>query len=217
MITGLDLDTVKAYLGYAADDHTRDVQIQIFIDAALAALRAFTGRRFEYGQYRDTLRNRPDKMYTREWPLVSVEEVKVGDTVIDPTEYLVFKEDGQIYSKLGDWGHYCSRLWLDDPAFFTVLYTANSAALPGDIYLAVLNAIQGADTASKQLTTYGGLIKRVSVYDVGITDLAVPREGSVSAMRDVLEAQLSNYVDQVGAIGTWRLHESEFIGPVTSP
>ena len=211
-VFNITLSDVKAYLGYAESDTSRDVSLQLLLDAGYSALRSLLQRNLEYGLYTDTFQYRTWKMYLTESPIDQLIAVRQGVNLVDPSEYRVFKTSGMLV--FSSWANFRGvPNWVTDSEYVTVEYVGGYVDLPGDIKLALFNAVQAADNIQKQNTQYGGQVKRLSVYDVGVTDLAVPRDGSITTIESSLRSSLSTYLEQLGGLAGWMVHESEFAGP----
>jgi hypothetical protein len=204
----IELSTVKEMLGYDEDDETRDTVLTMLINGALQALKKLTGRNLEYGQYRDTFGYRTDRHYLMESPIVSVESVKLGTADVASSEYTVFNNSGRIEFRNCRGGLHT----LDMSSYLTIEYTAGYQTLPADLLMAVFAAIQAADNHSKQQSSYGGQVRRITVADVGSTEFAVQSGSAATAvLKDTLLAQLGDLVDVAPALGAGLLHESELI------
>lgn len=210
---GLTLEDVKAFLGYATLDTKRDAVLTALLYATLGALRIYTGRRLDYGTYRDTLHTFPQKIYLRETPVTRLHSVRDDIHELAHTDFKLFPETGLIDFKWQRPFYGGSRYgWADLNGYAVIEYVAGHPTLPGDMLLAVMAAIQAADTAQKHSLLYGGPLKRLTVYDVGVQEFANP--SSIAVINDTLAAQLASYQADGGyAIGTPNLHESEYLGP----
>jgi hypothetical protein len=207
----ITLNDVKSFLGYeqtdtspAAYDTSRDAILTVLLNGALAILKKLLGRNLERGTYRDTLEYQPQRLYLHEWPIVSITSIERGGVPIDPASYEAFLSKGYIFFKR------TVDRFSDETLFLKVVYIAGYETLPDDLFLAVMTAIQAADNANKQVGTQGGIIKRISVYDVGVTDYAIPKELN-SLMRETLESLLTPQIERAQSLGAPLLHESELI------
>lgn len=215
---GISLDTVRTYLGVEAigspNTTPRDLVYLALLNAALANLKRITGRNLVYGVYRDTFQQLETKLYLRE----NVEQlisVKASDQLVAEDQYRFFKSKGLLYFDNGwyaNWRGY-SRFGVRSSAFAEVTYVGGYTTLPPDMLMAVLSGVQAADNYLQQHNTYGGLVKRISVIDVGVTDIAVPTVVSTNVMQDTMSSQLIGYSiqDNPGFAG-WKLAESEYLG-----
>ena len=208
----IDLDELKAFLGYAPDDVSRDATLQLLADAGMAAMQELMGRKFDYGVYRDTYQFRSQKHYVIEWPIHDVLEVQSNVSVIEPSEYLLFKDKGLLHFKNFNTGYPFHREWAGDSGVFTITYAGGYETLPADLKLALFTAVQQIDSAQKLQLEHGGPVKRLSVYDVGVVDFATNANSSVTTIRNSLEILLAPQIAALTAMGTWLLHESEFVG-----
>lgn len=206
---GVTLATVKTYLGYDVDDDSRDAQLTILLDSAFDTLRLLTGRRLQRGVYRDTLEYWPSKVYLREFPIESVSEVKLGDTLLGVDQYRVFLDNGCVafYSQ---W--YAPTALYGPASYLTIEYVAGYTTLPGTYLMAIYNGIQAADLMLRQAAQYGGFAKRISVMDVGSIDILTPRDASSGVLKDAMAGQLGTTSFDAPSIGAPRLHESEYLG-----
>jgi len=207
---GIDVTAIKAFLGYDPTDTSRDAILLALLDASLKNLKDLTGRNLVYGAYRDTFSNFAQKTYLREWPVTLLHMVSTNLTEIATTEYRFFGASGLLHFH---WHRPSSRYFTDNGAYCYVDYVGGYTVLPGDMYMAVMSAIQAADNAQRQSLTYGGAIKRLTVYDVGVTDFGATST-SVSIIRDILTGQLSSMMSEY-AMGTPNLHETEYLGPAS--
>lgn len=211
------LQDLKAFLGYDTSGSptpvdARDPTLTMYLNAGFATLKRLTGRNLEYKLYRDTLAYQPQRVHLREWPVSYVYAVQRGGVDLDPSEYQVFMNQGYVYFK-NQYRHFRE---FGDQTFLTIDYVAGYEELPADMLLAVFSAIQGVDVAQKSLATSGGIVKRVSVYDVGVTDYYIPKEGSTSSqLQSTMEPLLGSLVSITAPeLGAPDLHEVEVLGDV---
>lgn len=219
---GFELHDVKTFLGYT--DTTKDAQLELLIDAALSTAKSVLGRSLEYGVYRDIWQYHGEKHYLREYPVDVVLEVLDGTTIVDPTAYRLFGETGIVMFDGGsNWGPSGSGWVRGTSNLFYITYVGGYQVFPGELKMALFNSVQAAENYRLQSHTYGGPLKRLSVYDVGVTDFAVTKDTTISAvMRSALEAALAPYLERAASLGTWLLHETEYVGvapgsPLGSP
>lgn len=210
MPMGLELADVKEYLGYAEDDTSRDAQLQVILDAAFANVKSLLGRNLERGIYMDIFQAQAQKVYVRESPVEEFTTVAIGSSLIDPGEYMEFKPNGLLFFK--NFTNYWRHIDLPEASLLQVTYVGGYTTLPADIRLAMLTAIQTVDTAQKQLSTSGGVVKRVSVYDVGVTDYMTPLAGTDTSLRNNLASGLGHYMSSDAMLAGWMLKESLYIG-----
>lgn len=208
----INLDELKAFLGYAPDDVSRDTTLRLLADAGMVAMSELMGRKFDYGIYKDTYQYRAQKHYVIEWPIRDVLEVQTNVSVVDPSEYLVFKEKGLLHFKNFNSGHPRYHEWFGDAGLFTITYAGGYEDLPADLKLALFTAVQQIDSAQKLQLEHGGPVKRLSVYDVGVVDFAQNAGGTATTIRNSLELLLAPQLSAIASMGTWLLHESEFVG-----
>ena len=201
---GITVDDIKAYIGYT--DSSRDLQLEMLLDAGFAVLKEITGRNLERAIYKDTFQFRESRHYVREFPIQEIEEILVGETPVPATDYLLFEQQGYLHFKNPRYFSYFS-------SYMTVQYVGGYEFLPADMKLALFNSVQAADNIQKQNTQFGGTVKRLSVYDVGVTDLAVPKDGIQGVMRSSMMESLAGYLERHRSLGGWVLMESEYVGP----
>lgn len=219
---GINLDDVRGYLGYevpgSPNSHPRDPIIQALINGGVATLQNLFGRNLERAIYRDTFEQLPAKFYLQESPVEQilafsngVSDELSGSPSPNMGSYTLFKPTGLIMYPNNRWTGY-SRWLRGQGGLVTVTYVGGYATLPPDMYLALLSGIQAADSFQKQIGLYGGTIKRLTVYDVGVTELAVPREGTTTILQDTIASQLAPYLSAQNALTGWLLHECERVG-----
>lgn len=209
---GITLADIKEFLGYDEDDETYDAAILVYMDAGLAMLRELTGRQLTRAWYRDTLAAMPDRLYLREYPVGSIISVQLGGVDVATSDYQAFMNSGYIQFK----NFYFPRFSMQIPGrFMTVDYVGGYETLPGNYLLALYSGIQAAVTQRNQISNYGGAVKRISVYDVGVTDFAVSKSGTSNAvLRETMTEQLGALLASAVSLGAPLLHESELIGDV---
>jgi hypothetical protein len=207
----ITLNDVKSFLGYtqtdtspAAYDTSRDAILTVLLNGALELLKTLLGRNLERGTYRDTLEYQPQRLYLHEWPVVSITSIEIGDVAVDATSYITFLSRGYVFFKRA------VERFSDETLFLKVVYVAGYETLPDDLFLAVMTAIQAADNANQQIGTQGGIVKRISVYDVGVTDYAVPKDLN-NVMHETMQTLLAPYIERAQSLGAPLLHESELI------
>lgn len=207
----ISIDDVKAYLGYT--DNTRDLQVEAIMDAVFAAMKTMTGRNLERANYKDTFQLAGPRVYVNEYPIQEISSVVISNSAVAETSYTLFKASGLLHFTTELTQHYvCPGTYL------IVEYVGGYETLPADMKLAFYNAVQAADNFQKQLAQFGGPVKRLAVYDVGVTDLAVPREGMQAAIQASLADGLGQYVERHRSLGGWLVRESEYVSPyVGSP
>lgn len=213
---GITLEQVRAFLGYvpvgSPGNHPRDPILAVLLAGAIATLKSLTGRNLQYGLYRDTFQGLDQRTYLHEPPVDVIISIFNGGQLVDGEQFKLFSAQGYLYFQNGWWLH-GNGYWTEGlHGLCTVEYIGGYKTLPADMVLAVLNGIQSADNYQKQISNYGGTVKRISVYDVGVTDLAVPKEGSVNVMEDTMSSQLSSYTSESAGLAAYRLSESEYLG-----
>lgn len=204
---GIDLAAVKAFLGYDVLDTSRDPILTALLDASVKELRVITGRNLYYGAYRDTFTFFAQKTYLREWPVSLLFAVKTDNTEVPSLDFKMFGATGLLHFHQ----HRLGSRFFDSGQYCYVDYVGGYATLPADMYLAVMSAVQAADNAQKQSLNYGGAVKKLTVYDVGVTDFGAVST-SMSIIKDIMNAQLGQYTAVGFSMGTPNLHESEFLG-----
>lgn len=208
MAFNIALDDVKRFLGYTLSDTTRDFNLQLLIDAAAQALKRILNREMEAAYYRDTLGSMVQRVYVREFPIINVQEIRIGNSVIPESDYKVFKREGYIYFKNVQ-SNVPRILTAGSGGFLEIDYSGGVLELPADLKVAVFNAIQAGDSLNRQLGSSNGIVKKITVYDVGATEYATPSDAVAGSLQSALtETLVSNYG---GSLGGWFLHESEFI------
>jgi hypothetical protein len=209
----IDIEELKSYLGYEPGDVSRDNTLQLLADAGLIAMRELLGRKLDYGVYKDTYQFRSERHYVIETPVHDILSVESESTIVDPSEYLLFRETGLLHFKNFNTGFPNYRRWAGDAGLFTITYAGGYEELPPDLKLALFSAVQSIDNAQKLQVQYGGPVKRISVYDVGVTEFASGSSSTSSTtVRNLLETLLAPQLSAISAMGTWLLHESEFVG-----
>lgn len=214
---GIELNDLKEYLGYditsSPTDVSRDNQLTLLLNAAFEELKSLTNRNLEYGSYRDTYQYLPQRIYLREWPIESVTSIVQGARQFTTDDYGLFLKSGFIHIKNGP----CNVHYLDPADYAVITYVGGYETLPENIKLALFNAIQAGDLVNKQSADSGGVVKRISVYDVGVTDFAVSKDSGTFTMRKSLADQLEGLTGWAPTMGTPFFHESEYLGTVGSP
>lgn len=215
---GIELDTVKAYLGYSTGsptDTSRDALLEIYLNSAISLLQRLTGRSLERALYRDTFDFHPQHTYLREAPVASVVSVSRGSTVYtDLTDYQVFAETGRLqfkgytFQRSPRWNCY-SGMGSD---YLVVDYVGGYATLPANMLMALLAGVQAAEVYGKQFNTAGGIVKQLTVVDVGTTIYATKTNATTAAMQESMAQHLTDFVSDGGGLGDYLLHETERIG-----
>lgn len=207
----VDLDIVKSFLGYT--DTSRDIQLNVMIEAGIGVLKSVTGRNLEYGLYKESWQVRADKHLLTEYPAEFIVEVADGSSIVDPSNYKLFRASGTVLFTGA-----CGPRFLNGGFtrlagnMFSITYAGGYSELPAELLLALLTGIQAADNLQKQAGVYGGPLKRLSVYDVGVTDFAVSKGDVNSVMKDSISASLQSYMDRAGTLGAHLVHEVEYLG-----
>lgn len=113
------LEVVKAQLGLDTADTSMNGEINRIIKSVSAAIENYCMREFAEKQHTDRFTaNGRLLLYMPQWPIVSIQEIKYGDSILDPEDYEIFKD---VINKInGTW---------DSPT--EVTYTAGYK-LPGD-------------------------------------------------------------------------------------
>lgn len=209
---GVTLDDLKQFLGYdvagsPSPVDARDPALTLLLSSGFATLQKLTGRNLVYGRYRDTFNYYPDRAYLRESPAASIVSVQIAGAEVSASEYQAFLKSGLV--------NFTNRRCCtgNDTSLLTIEYIGGYQTLPDDMLLAVFASIQQVDTVQKQLVTSGGILKRVSVYDVGVTDYYIPPTGSTnSVMQSTMLPMLGlNAPNTAEELGGWRIHESELL------
>lgn len=207
---GITLEQVKTYLGYPLSDVTIDFRLIMTFNAAIAAMAKTLGRNLVYGSYRDTFNPMFKKVYLTETPVAKIYQVVNKIHVTPDTQYKLFSKTG-LLEFTHEWpyvfafdGHCCET---------HVDYVGGYELLPSDLQLALFTALQAADVYQKQIATTGSVIKRLTVYDVGVTEYAL-NATTASVLSDTFASVLASYLPDGGyAMGTPGVHESELMGP----
>jgi hypothetical protein len=213
MMFGITAADLRAFLGYT--DGSRDALIDMFLNAGFKTMQELLGRKLERAVYKDTFQFKSPRHFVREYPIQEIEFVKVGETEVPTTEYALFKEAGYIHFKTWYYQLTTTPMVVEPSEYLTIQYVGGYEELPADMMLALYNAVQAADNFNKQSAQFGGPVKRLSVYDVGVTDLAVPRDGMLGAMRASLADGLKPYIEMHQSLGGWVVKESERISTYT--
>jgi len=214
MALTVDLATVKAYLGIAGspDDPSMDPILSLWIDSAVELIKDMTGRHLEKATYRDTFQQRrteSNHVYVQETPVTGLNLISVGGVVVPETEYKWFGS-GRI--EFLNWHRHISTWWVHHNQHLVVEYVGGIDVLPATMQAAVYAAIQAAWQAHKQMLTFGGQIKQVSVIDVGQTQFATRTDFSAAAMKNTLDDYLEDYIADNPIFGGHFLQECERIG-----
>lgn len=212
---GISLDTVKGFLGYSTGsptDTSRDVILQLWLDSAVGYLKLSTGRNLEKALYRDTFSYLPPHLYLQEFPVSGIQAVNIGNSaLILDTDYQAFFSSGRVefnncrpYTIGHAWSSSFQRLSFD--------YVGGYDTLPPVMVMAVMVGIQAAERAQIQTATYGGVVKQITVVDVGSTAFSVRQNYSSAAMQQAMNEHLVDYIANTPGLGTPLLHECERIG-----
>lgn len=222
---GFTLDDVKQYLGYptgSPSDTSRDFMLQLWLNAAIDAIKSATARNLELAVYRDTLGYRPQHFYLKERPVREILSITYGDSVLtSEIDFDLFKETGRVQFRSGcGWFARYPAGWQFGSPRLVIDYYAGITVLPSIMQMAALVGIQAADSANRQLSMQGmggglGVIKQLTVVDVGTVSYATRTTNYTSAalqqairehLADYLTAGVSDY-----QLGAPLLHESEKI------
>ena len=215
--SGISLDTIKAFLGYpggSPSDTSRDVLLQLWLDASIDAIKTYTGRSLELAVYRDTFGYLPEHTYLREYPIIETLEVSIGGSVLNPdTDYKVFADSGRL-----QFPH--RHRFFDNRGFgiggshnrLVIDYYGGYTVLPPVMQMAVLVGIQAADAANRQMAVQGGMVKQMTVIDVGAVTYLTRANYTSAALQQAINEHLAEYLGATGAIyaiGAPALNETE--------
>lgn len=213
---GIDLETVRAFLGLpngSPTDAATDLRLQLWLDGAIAIMQSLTGRNLERAIYRDTFGYRPSVAYINERPVETLLSVTQGGTEFTETvDFLFFPTSGRMqFKNVGFWrGSYWGAGY--DPLI--VEYIGGYTTLPANLVMAALVGVQAAYRTHSNMLIAGGILKSVTVVDVGTTTFDNRLNQTSAAMQQAIDEHLAalfasptSYV-----LGAPLLHETERIG-----
>lgn len=214
---GIELDTVRAYLGLENGSPSNvqlDLLLQIWLESAITTVQDISGRSLERAIYRDTFGYRPQVAYLNELPVEALISVSQSETVFtQSTDFLFFPKSGRM--------QFLNRaFWRGGPYWgcgyesLVVDYIGGYTTLPASLVMAVLVGIQAAYRSHLNMLTAGGLVKSITVVDVGTTTFDNRLNTSSAVMQQAIDEHLSGFFDGPTAfvLGAPLLHETERIG-----
>lgn len=182
---------LKKLLGIPDGDTSQDETIAFLAALALEQISAATGRKFVQGVYLDRFIP-PDRIiYLTEYPVLLVESLSVGGSVIDPLSYTVEKTSGRIIIE----NHSCGcvpRACAD--ASLTAQYQANGEMPPAWVSMATADAIRAAMSQMETANTYGFSAKKVAVTDVGSVEFSTMGDTPSGTLTATIDASIAPWL-----------------------
>lgn len=213
----VDLALLKQFLNIADSDTSEDVLLQIYVSAAIKELKSITGRYLERAIYLDTIYTRvTEGLFLRETPVdptveITLENPPTGGFSTSLGPYDLIPDTGYVRLNLRPFNRLSFLFSFGQPMAF--VYVGGYTDLPDILSLSVMYGVQSARSSAKQSNDYGGLVKRLSVYDVGVVDLAVSAGGGTNALRDAIRSQLDGTEFDSASISGVQQH-TRYLGPV---
>jgi hypothetical protein len=218
------LDQIKDDLGIPLADTTHDAWLQRRIDGIWSRFQSYTGRPLQLASagaddWGTLVQNAPaateppllrawpsGSVFLRVFPVQSITKLTTGGTVQDATRVLFSKEDGKL---VGLDGQPCDLRAALLSGRSRVEYMAGFEALPGDLYEALLGALQ-VQWSSRQSQTAGlgaGGLRRISAIDVGDVELGGNSafvEGAMKGAGAVSDPLLGPFANLLDPYVDWR-------------
>ena len=214
---------LRQLFGLAPGDISRDTELAIYFDTALAAARTYTNRWLApVAQFTDVFQALGGaccpcsscEAILAEVPIVSIDAVVSDGAAGDPLGYLA-APDGTLYQRGGP--------GVIDLRFQTlnVTYTAGYDPLPADLAEALCQIAASAAPSSSGASVGGGAVNKLTVFDVGSVEFSGTPSGffggGIKSFDDALlgpwQSTLDSYRDLAKSLGGAPncLHVSELV------
>lgn len=163
------LESVKSYLKIDTTEVMDDDRLVDLINSCSTAIENYCGRKFKEQEYTEEYDGTGSKyILLQQYPVKSVDSVKIDDVLVDPNEYKVKKRNGLLVNR---------NLWPTGDMNITVTYTAGLSEIPADLELACRHYVMSffkADVAAFSTTFQDGFVFRADAMPVQVKMLLAP-------------------------------------------
>lgn len=164
------LEAVKSYLKIPLGTLVDDEKLELLINSCSTAIENYCGRKFKEQDFEEE-HDGTGKRYIllEQYPVKSIDSIKVDDEVLDPSEYKVKKTNGTLIR--------IKNVWPIGDINITVSYRAGLADVPADLELACKHLAMSyfkADVANFSTTFTDGYVFRPEALPAQVKALIAP-------------------------------------------
>lgn len=164
------LAAVKSILKISAEQTKDDSILEDLINACSSVIENYCERKFKEQTYIDEEYDGTGRKHIllKQYPVKSIDNVKIDDVVLDPSEYRVKKSNGMLVK---------NYIWPLGDINVTVTYTAGYTEIPADLELACrffIMSIFKADVANFSTTFTDGFVFRADAIPVQVKFMLQP-------------------------------------------
>lgn len=164
------LEAVKSYLKIPFESTTDDQNLEDLINSCSAAIESYCGRKFKVQIITDEEYdgNGRKHILLEQYPVKTIESVKIDDTILDSSSYKVKKKNGMLI-------HH--HKWPEGDINIAVTYVAGFDEIPADLELACRHFVMSffkADVANFSTTFSEGFVFRPEALPSQVKALIAP-------------------------------------------